>query len=43
LNVNYGFKYNSVEALNNNISIGHLIINAIYEVSMTMSVNINVL
>jgi len=42
LNVKYGFKYNSVETLNNKISIGHLIMNAIREVSVTVSVNINV-
>lgn len=41
LNVKCGFKYVKVEALNNNISIGQLLMNAICEVSMTESMNIN--
>jgi len=41
LNVKYSFKYVKVEAMNNKISIGHLLMNAICEVSTTDSVNIN--
>jgi len=42
LNVKYSLKYDKVEALNNNISIGYLRMNAIYEVSLTESMNIKV-